>query len=217
MDLLDDILNTTLQPYFKRYTAGDYLFRQGDLASTMYFLINGKLQLIGERPEGDTIEGVLETGQFLGEKVLLQPSPYKRAYSGFCETDLLVLELTQEDVANIEANDPAVMTDLLKTVLRVVGGRFELASFLAQGLRPNDEVSRIVNVVRYFDRAGRRGGVSEQGFALSEEAILKYVDTDRKVVRSTLKALLDKRILVRSANLFVVADEEALLDFAEAR
>lgn len=215
MDLLNDILNSSLQPYYKRYPAGEYLFRQGDEATTMYFLVNGRLQLINER-EGDSVESVLESGQFLGEKVLLQPAPFKRVLGALCETDILVLELTQNDITDIEDNAPGVMTDLMRTVLQVVGGRFEHAGFLAQALRPSDEVARVVNVIRYFARSAKFSLDGDDRFPLSEEAILKYVDTDRKVVRTAIKRLIDDGILSKSDGRYVVNDEEALLAFAEA-
>ncbi len=214
MELLNDILHSRLQRLFKRYQAGEYLFRQGEAASTMYFLINGRLQLISERPEGDAVEGVLEMGQFLGEKILLQPDPYNRAFSGMAETDMLVLELTSDDVADIEENDPGVMTDLLKTVLQVVGGRFELAGFLAQCLRPGPEVTRVVHVVRYFARVAGSDDQNRNPFNLSEEGILKYVDTDKKTVRFAIKSLVDEGILSKSDRHFVLNDEDALVQFA---
>jgi CRP-like cAMP-binding protein len=218
MDLLDNILNKTVQRLLKRYSAGDYLFRQGEAASTMYFIVNGTVKLQAERPEGTVTEGVLETGQFLGEKVLLQEKPYKRVFSALCETDVLCMEITQADVADIEKNDPVVMTDLLKTVLSVVGGRFDLMSFLAQGLRSSDDVTRVVNVVRYFSRSAAVGEDASQGFVLSEEAIAKYTDTDRKIIRWTIKGLLDRGILEKTrANTFVLADEPGLLRFAQLR
>lgn len=217
MELLDDILNSTLQKYYKRYLAGEYLFRQGDMASTMYFLVNGRLQLIAERPEGSSIEGVLETGQFLGEKVLLQPDPYKRAFSALCETDLLVLELTSQDVIDIEDHDPSVMTDLMKTVLQVVGDRFEQTNFLARALRSNNPVVRIANIVRHLSRSATNALNGDNRFPLSEEAILKYVDTDRKIIRATLKSLMDEGILAKHERLFFVKDDEALVAFAEAQ
>ncbi len=217
MELLDDILNSTLHKYYKRYIAGEYLFRQGDLASIMYFLVNGRLQLIAERPEGSVVEGVLETGQFLGEKVLLQPDPYKRVFSAFCETDLLVLELTNQDVVDIEAHAPSVMTDLMKTVLQVVGDRFEQTNFVARALRSDNPVVRIANIVRHFSRSAINGLNGDNRFPLTEESILKYVDTDRKIIRATLKALIDEGILARQERLFLVTDDEALVAFAEAQ
>jgi CRP-like cAMP-binding protein len=214
MDLLDDVLNSTLQPYYKRYAAGECLFRQGEEATTMYFLVNGRLQLHTEKADGDVVEAVLETGQFLGERILLQANPFKRTFSAVCETDILVLQLTQEDVVDIEDHSPEVMTDLLRTVLKVVGGRFEMAGLLAQALRPLDAENRIAQVLRYYARAaGPQSSEEPNLFALSEDAILKYIDTDKKTLRAALKSLLDAGVLAKTQDLFFIPDEEALLSF----
>lgn len=217
MELLNDILHSAIQPYLKRFQEGDYLFRQGETAETMFFLVNGRVHLIAERPSGDAVESVLESGQFLGEKVLLEETPYKRVFSACCDSDCLVLVLSRNDVLNIEANDPAVLTDLLKTILEVVGGRFEQLSFLAQGLRPANNVSRLINVMLYFSRAATKLGEEGSQFVLSEEILFKYVDMDRKEIRATLKSLISDGILVKKAtNLFCISSEEALLAYAEA-
>lgn len=215
MELLDNILSSVVQPYLKRYPAGEYLFRQGELASTMYFIVTGRIQLIAERSSGMAIEGILETGQFLGEKVLLQEAPYKRAYSALCETDLFVLEMTRAQVRDIEENSPQVMTDLLKTILQVVGHRFELVNFLAQGLRPNDEANRVVNVVLYFSKVASTGDEASPSFALSEESIHKYVDVDRKTIRAVIKQLISEGLLVKTDDdRFIIPDPDALARLA---
>lgn len=211
MDLLDNILHSAVQRYLKRYGAGEYLFRQGDDAHGMYFIINGRVHLIAEKAGGNAVESVLETGQFLGERVLLEPRPYKRAFAAYAETDLLVLEFGIEDVQRMEEKDPRLITDLLKTVVQVIGFRFDMANFLISGLRPLRPGGQLVNVIRYFSRTARRG----EGFELSEESLHRYVDIDKKVIRNALAQMEREGLLTRNADdTYAIPDEEALVAYA---
>ena len=213
--MIDNILHQQLTEFMRRVPKGEFLFRQGDAAETMIFIISGRVQLIGEADKGKYVESVLETGEFLGEKLLLGQERYPRAFSARMECDGMILELMPEQLKELEVNDPSVMADLLKGILQVVAVRFERSNRLIQLLRTSDPVQRLTNVILYVESGVRsESALLEPQFILTIAGIQTYLDMDKETITRGVKDLVSRGILVEHApHTYSIPDRENLIAY----
>jgi hypothetical protein len=89
-----------LRPYMKRkvFKAGDLVFRKGDPASDVYFIVSGLVLF----PEAGTKAG---DGLLFGEIGLFTPEG-RRTLSCVCETDVEVLRMTNEELKELYFQHP---------------------------------------------------------------------------------------------------------------
>lgn len=101
-----------LKPFMSRIQMpeGRVVFRRGDVADRMYFLVSGEVDLpeIGVR---------LEPGVLFGEIAMFAPDGARTA-SAVCRTDTEMLWITSEDLMQICYQQPAVSFHLLRLITR---------------------------------------------------------------------------------------------------
>ena len=95
-----DLTGVWLKPYMKakRLRAGTTLFRQGDKATSLYLLVEGKIELV-------EIGEVLPVGQLFGEISFFSPSR-TRTLSARCQTDCLVLSMHDATLKQLYFQNP---------------------------------------------------------------------------------------------------------------
>lgn len=105
--------------------AGAWLFHQGDLADAMYVVRSGRVQVVGERPDG-TLEIIreLRAGASVGELALIRRS--RRTRGVRVRRDAALLRLDAVHFEEILQSSPSVSRALLDT----------LADWLSDGSRP---------------------------------------------------------------------------------
>jgi len=214
MNLLDFITHPVLGQYVKKAEAGEYLFRQGQIAKTMIFLIEGRIQLIGEKNDSEYIASIVEPGEILGEKAIIQETPYQRTFSAKTETDVAYLELGRTEIDHIEKADPSLIGQMLRGIIHVVAHRFDLANYLVKLLRSSNNVERLIHIVLYLSRcSGQRfpGGVQ---VILTPDAIHHYIDMDKERIQTALNDLVTQRLLIQEGDSqFLIPNEQALLEY----
>lgn len=210
VSMLDNILHSSLSQFMRRVQAGEYLFRQGEPADFMVFVVSGRVQLIKEKENGRYVEGVMESGQILGEKVLVSSSSYPRSHSARAETEVLLLAVTAEELAHLEQSDTGVMAELLKGILQVVADRFDKANRLIAALRHSSEQARLIELIAYFAETAPR----EQGnmvVFLSVDSIHNYVDMEKPRIAKFIEDLVSAgRLTKLDTGKYQVPDLEAL-------
>lgn len=80
----------SLQP--EVFTPGDFIFRQGEPGSKMYFISRGSVDVVSE--DGNTIYATLREGNFFGEIALLLSQPRTASIRAVDYCDLYTLEKT---------------------------------------------------------------------------------------------------------------------------
>ena len=66
------------QCYRRRHLARSDIFRPGDPASTLYYVVSGSLSVISEEPDGrELILGYINAGDFIGEMGLFVPVDHR--------------------------------------------------------------------------------------------------------------------------------------------
>ncbi|MFC2076897.1 cyclic nucleotide-binding domain-containing protein [candidate division KSB1 bacterium] len=59
----------------KAYSDGEKIISQGEIGDCMYILQQGEVEIVFERPEGDTVLGTLNPGAVFGEMALFTREP----------------------------------------------------------------------------------------------------------------------------------------------
>jgi SulP family sulfate permease len=102
--------------------AGDYLYRQNEISTDVYFIVRGQVTLVGTNPEGAsfrfrtlgpwTLTG--EVGAFLG---------YHAPYDAAVEKAGLIYKLSAEKRKKLEAEDAALTAELQKLIITMLGSQ----------------------------------------------------------------------------------------------
>ena len=99
-----------LRPYMKqtRRKAGDVLFSKGDTADHLYFLAQGRIELV-------EIGAVMEPGRVFGEIAFFSASR-QRTLSARCLDDCLILSVNQQTVGELYYQNPSFGFELIRLV-----------------------------------------------------------------------------------------------------
>lgn len=110
---------------WRRLADGEVLMRQGEVASSMYIVINGRLQVVREEmerhdePIGDVVsERLLDevtAGVTIGEAALLNDGVRSATVYAIRDTD--VVEMQREVFEELVHNYPQVMTEIARLIL----------------------------------------------------------------------------------------------------
>jgi len=85
------------------YPAGEFVVRQGEIATDMYFIVNGEVHIY---VEGGIKVASLTSGSALGEMALVQEKPSLRNASAICYVNSQIAELSQADFDLIRREYP---------------------------------------------------------------------------------------------------------------
>lgn len=123
-----------LKPFMERgvLEAGETIFRKGDGADRVYYLVSGAVEL----PE---IDVRLEPGVLFGEIAMFSPDG-RRTASAVCRTRTELLWITSEELAQLCYQQPALSFHLLRLITRRLT---ENTRAMARG-GPTPEVVRAV-------------------------------------------------------------------------
>jgi CRP/FNR family cyclic AMP-dependent transcriptional regulator len=124
-----DLSGVWLKPYMrrKRLKAGDVLFRKGDAADHLYFLVEGRIEFV-EIGEG------MEAGRLFGEIAFFAPDK-RRTLTARCTTDCLVLRIDEATFQQLYFQNPAFGFQVVTLVAgRLMADRKRLEHQLAASM-----------------------------------------------------------------------------------
>jgi SulP family sulfate permease len=125
----DSHLADRLAEYCRRLEvhAGDVIARQGDAAQAMHFILDGRIGILVDLPEGQTMR-LRSLGQHttVGEMGLITRSP--RSATIQAETPSVLYELDAAAFARIQRQDPALSHALLAYAVKVMAERLSFAN-----------------------------------------------------------------------------------------
>jgi SulP family sulfate permease len=129
-DALDDAaLADRMTTYCRRseVASGDVIARQGDPASSMHFILEGRIGIIVDLGEGQTMR-VRSLGRHttIGEMGLITGRP--RSATIAAEADSVLYELSAEAYARIKRDEPALSQALLGYIISVMSERLSFAN-----------------------------------------------------------------------------------------
>ena len=121
-----DLSGIWLKPYMrrKRLKAGDVLFRKGDVADHLYFLVEGRIEFV-EIGEG------MDAGRLFGEIAFFAPDK-RRTLTACCTTDCTVLRIDEATFQQLYFQNPAFGFQVVTLVAgRLMADRKRLEDQLA--------------------------------------------------------------------------------------
>jgi EmrB/QacA subfamily drug resistance transporter len=178
----------------RRLLAGEFLFRQGDTAERLYVAIRGRLEVIREGDEVETLR-VLGPGAVIGDLALLAESTRSASVRARRDSDLL--ELTKTDFDEMIVRQPGFAPALLG----VMAAELQMSRALAPpppstastfalvaltGELPSREIcSKLTDVLSKYGRTVLVEGPSEGDSAMEAEFLELQEQTHRYVLLLT--------------------------------
>ncbi len=100
--------------------AGEYLTRQGELGTDLYVLLDGTLEVVDERAEGQPILGLIEPVDSVGEIAALGHMPHTASLRA--RTDATVLVLGGDELDGWLHRHPEIAARLIiRVMIRMMG------------------------------------------------------------------------------------------------
>ncbi len=103
-------------PVTVELTAGEYIFREGDLGTEMYIIHEGKVEILNRLGEEDRVLAVLEKGDFFGEMSVLEDLP--RAASARAQTDSRLLQINGSTFDQMLQSNPEIAVRMMRKLSR---------------------------------------------------------------------------------------------------
>jgi len=123
------------QNFVVRYGAGERIFTEGDLGTTMYIVQSGKVRLFRIVDGQKRVQGILEKGDFFGEMSILEGLP--RTVSAEAVEDAELIEINSMTFDKmIKGNIEIAIRMLRKLALRLREAERRIESLLSEGARP---------------------------------------------------------------------------------
>jgi CRP-like cAMP-binding protein len=95
---------------------GEYVFREGDLGTEMYIINEGKVEVLNEVKDEETLLAVLEKGDFFGEMSVLEDMP--RAASVRALTDVRLLQINGTTFDGMLQANPEIAVRMMRKLSR---------------------------------------------------------------------------------------------------
>jgi CRP-like cAMP-binding protein len=142
------LLVSLLQPQYVH--PGVYLYREGEVAAEMYFLIKGQVEIVANTDEGGEVQyAMLEPGSYFGELALLMG--IRRSSSARAVTHANLFVLTKDNLRSTVAFYPQLaekMEESLRTTLsQLSGGSGSSRTMTGSGMASSKFVSRLMKDV----------------------------------------------------------------------
>lgn len=126
------------------YEKGELIFRQGDLARSLYIIHMGRVKLHSFDTEGkETIFEILGPQDTLAEEFFLENTVYP--YSASCMEDTLVCVIRRDDFMRFLYDEPEAMMKMMGAMSR----KLRLANERAALLFENDALVRLASFLYY--------------------------------------------------------------------
>ncbi|NBD13639.1 MULTISPECIES: cyclic nucleotide-binding domain-containing protein [Corallococcus] len=106
----------------RTYSAGDYLFREGDTGQDMFILTDGKVRISKSVPGiGEEALAILEAGQYFGEMAVIEDSP--RSADAIAHSGCTVWVIERAKLDQLMFTDKDLAYVLLWTFVRTLSER----------------------------------------------------------------------------------------------
>lgn len=113
------------------FTEGDYLVRQGDPGDSLFYLADGRVQIVLELPNGSNVRlSSVRPGSLVGEMGIYTSD--KRSATMICETRCRLYRLSAQAMADLEVDEPAAAAAFHRIIVRQMADRFRSTHSLLQ-------------------------------------------------------------------------------------
>ena len=186
----------------KRYSVGDYVFRQGDPAETMFLLKCGRVKLTKLNEDGgELILDIRQAGDFLGENMLNDAG--ELPVSAIALEETLTCGFSRSGFEKLILAHPNIGLRVIRNLSQRIDWLYSKADSLAHSNLEERLYRVLVNVAREHGRADDRGLVIAMPFTHEELSFL--VGAHRVSITRAMKGLRNSgRIAQEGRRLIVV-------------
>ncbi len=120
-DLLEKVAKLGEEASFSQ---GDAIFREGDEANKLHFLLNGEIILkvkLTSRPEHITVSAVRQQYESFGWSGVV--SPFHYTASAFCEEDCKVLMISGKEFMTLLDENPEAGYTVMQRITEIIASR----------------------------------------------------------------------------------------------
>lgn len=106
------------------YTTGEVVFREGETADKLHFLLSGNITLkvkLTSRPEYITVSAVHQRFESFGWSGIIPPFHYTA--SAYCEQDCKVMTIPGEQFMRLLASDPQAGFLVMQRIAELIASR----------------------------------------------------------------------------------------------
>jgi CRP-like cAMP-binding protein len=208
MDVARFIDHPLLKQCRREYRVGEFLFRQSDTGQSMFMIHSGSVRLT-HMLEGKPVytAAMVEAGDLLGERVVLNDQPHPRFFNAVAETEVMAVEIGAGEVALMEREAPYLVKSLMKGALEVAEKRLERANQLISVLRSSNNDERLRNCLQVV--ASTLGRNTQEGIEIASLAanLHMQIDMPLEAISARLNELVRKGVLLdKGQGVFVVPD-----------
>lgn len=200
--------NSSISELIKTFAPEEMVFRQGKQGVNMFIIMEGFVRIVFEKDGQKHLVGIAGPGEVLGEKAILKESKtYTRNFSAYCSTDVTLLEVTPDTLNTVLAQWP----DFYSRVLKLVEDRLSKANELVAILQNPSEADRICEYILYFQKHLCAKLPKGMYATISDDVIIRAANVRREIAEDALVELVDKKILSKVADGYILVNEKALL------
>lgn len=191
----------------RRFPAGTPIFLEGDPASTVVVLREGRVKVAYLTDDGqEVVLAVREAGDVLGELSAIDGEPRSATATALDPVEAVLIDADRFKGFLREHPDAAL------TVLRLVAARLRDADRKRVEFGTSDTVGRVAG--RLAELAERFGARGRDGVRIdlpfTQEELAAWVGASRKAVTNALSALRERGWIETGRKSIVVRDVEAL-------
>ena len=167
MASLTEILlkNVFFAPFLRKVPSGGLLFKQGETGRTFFVILQGQVKLTSETASGVHGIAVINPGEILGEKSLVNEAGRLRLFSAEAVGEVVAAELGLKEIEELQKQNPQLLIEFLKKSFEVSALRLDRANYLAGVLRGCETEKRFHHCILYLARTN--GLRHAQGVLLS--------------------------------------------------
>ncbi len=120
-ELLDKVAALSKE---ERFSQGDVIFREGEQADKLHFLLDGEIVLkvkLTSRPESISVSVVSQRFESFGWSGVVPP--YHYTASAICEADCKILTVPGEDFMKVLSENPAAGFIVMQRITELIASR----------------------------------------------------------------------------------------------
>ncbi len=197
--------------YGKTYTAGDVIFKEGDIGEEMFIIQSGQVKITKKTNKEEKTLVILSEGDFFGEMAVIDREPRSAGAVAIANTRCIVLNNAVFE-STMQSN-----IHIVKRILRNMSSRLREANKQIANLLLKDHNRRVANTLILI--AQKHGTQTEQGIAMdypltaTELASASGLAAEKEKVRDILNKLEKAKVIRFEGERIVIISMENLHKF----
>lgn len=209
--MMDGLLNDALLKKLLRVVPEkEFLFRQGDRGTTMFLIIEGRVQLTQKTLNLTRFVENLGSGDILGEKVIVADDPHRRrTMNAVALTELAVLEFDHQQLQLVQSKVP----NFTLRILKVVTERLDKANDLIGVLQLKNDTEKLVQYLLFYLKYNGKRSAKGMEMTLPMVTIVSNLNATEEHVNEVLNQLAKQKAILRDGDNIIIPDETALVSY----